>query len=133
MVTLMALTNSAHPSVPAHEYYGNTELHASSHSDEPVKEAPKRVFTANVSAYTKAFDETNRGDGVTASGRLGIPWYTCAADDLPIGTKVKINGRIWEVMDRFGGGYTGRIDLMMDTKAECYEFGRRNLEVEVIE
>lgn len=86
----------------------------------------------NVSAYTVSSDECNKGDGVTASGEIGTPYLTCACDSLPFGTKLLIDGQIWIVQDRFGGGYSNRVDLMMETKEQCFAFGRRDIEVEIL-
>ena len=82
-----------------------------------------------ISAYTSSADECGNDEGITASGEVAIPYYTCAADHLPFGTVVIIDGQEWVVMDRFGGGYTDRIDLHMATKEECFEFGVQTKEV----
>ena len=131
MVTLAAMSTSVHPSVPAHEYYGNTELHASSHSDDPVKEAPKqhRIIHGNVSWYTAA-----EGGEVTSTGHRCIAGFTVANDVLKPGTKVKINGHIYTVDDCFGGGYDEtRFDVYCDSVDEAMRNGRQYVEVEVIE
>ena len=52
---------------------------------------------------------------------------------LPFGTLLRVNGRIYEVMDRFGGGYSNRLDLMMETKEQCFSFGRQWVDVEIVE
>ena len=63
----------------------------------------------------------------TASGvwpQVGM----AAADHLPFGTKVTLpDGRILTITDRFGGGYGDRLDIFLNTEAECWQFGRRNL------
>ena len=102
---------------------------------EPENEPQKqpRTVTMNVSAYTATSDECGKGDGITASGVEGTPFLTCAADDLPFGTRLRINGQIWIVQDRFGGGYENRVDLMMETKGQCFEFGRQYIDVEILE
>ena len=128
MVTLMALTTSAHPSVPAHEYYGGTELHA---SREPVKEALKqhRIIHGNVSWYTAA-----EGGEVTSTGHRCIAGYTVANDVLKPGTKVKILNHIYTVDDCFGGGYDEtRFDVYCNSVDEATRNGRQYVEVEVIE
>ena len=101
--------------------------------EDSVSRGGHRKVLMNVSAYTSSDDECGKSDNITASGRKGIIGYSCASDSLPMGTKVLVNGRIWEVMDRFGGGYGDRLDLMMGSKEECFNFGRKWIEVEVIE
>lgn len=61
----------------------------------------------------------------TASGvwpRLGM----CAADHLPFGSKVTLpDGRTLTVTDRFGGGFSDRLDIFMESEEACWQFGRR--------
>ena len=83
-----------------------------------------------VTAYTPD-EEENGGNVFTASGELYEPNRTCAADHLPFGTIVEVNGQEWEVMDTFGGGYSDRLDLCMETAEECDAFGVQTLEVVV--
>jgi len=54
-------------------------------------------------------------------------------DGVPFGTVVEIEGHRYVVEDRFGGGYTNRIDIFMDTKAEAFQWGRRWLDVKIYE
>lgn len=99
---------------------------------EVVQEESKPAFrkiVANCSAYTKSSDECGKGDGITASGVRGVAGRTIAMDGVPFGTRVEIKGHIYIVEDRFGGGYTDRIDIFMDSKAEAMRFGRQYLEV----
>ncbi len=126
----------------------NTDKHFANTEDNlvvtvPAQETPveeteiptktNRKILMNVSAYTASDDECGNGDNITASGNPGTPFHTCASDDLPFGTMLLINGQIWIVEDRFGGGYSNRVDLMMDTKEQCFAFGRQYIEVEIIE
>lgn len=66
---------------------------------------------------------------VTCNGTTPIPYYTCAADHLPRGTKVTIGDRTWVVDDCFGGGYTNKLDLFMPDYDSCIQWGRRTLNV----
>ena len=83
-------------------------------------------------AYTASIDECGKDDGITASMTKATAGRTIAADDLPFGTKVKINGHIYTVEDRFGAGHKHRIDIFMNTKEEAFQYGRRIELVEVI-
>lgn len=79
---------------------------------------------ANVSAYTHTGNTMANGQ---------YPYESAIAmDDVPLGTQVIINGRTYVVADRFGGGYTNRIDIFMDTYEQAINFGRQYLTVEVI-
>lgn len=76
-------------------------------------------------AYSPSVEECGKADGITASGVRAIEGVTVAADHLPFGTKIEIDGHIYTVHDRFGGGYTNRIDIFKESKADCYEYGRQ--------
>ena len=74
----------------------------------------------NVSAYTYSGNPTASG----VYPAVGM----CAADHLPFGAKVTLpNGTVLTVTDRFGGGYSDRLDIFMASEAECWQFGRQNL------
>lgn len=55
-----------------------------------------------------------------------------AADHLPFGTKVTLpDGRLLIVTDRFGGGFTNKLDIFMETEEECWKWGRQYLECKI--
>ena len=78
----------------------------------------------NVSAYTWT-------GNVMANGEYPYEGVI-ASDDLPIGTRVKINDSVYVVKDRFGGGYTNRIDIYMDSQERAIQFGHKYMYVEVL-
>ena len=79
----------------------------------------------NCSAYTHS-------GSPTASGVMPAVGH-CAADHLPFGSKVILpDGTALTVTDRFGGGYSDRLDVFMDTEQACWNFGRRWLNCKVI-
>lgn len=82
-------------------------------------------FLVLCTAYSASFDECGKTDGITASGIKAIEGETVAADDLPLGTKIEIEGHIYTVHDRFGGGYKGRIDIYKEKKSDCIRFGKQ--------
>ena len=74
----------------------------------------------NCSAYTATGNPT-------ASGVWPQVGH-CAADHLPFGSRVTLpDGRTLVVTDRFGGNFTDRLDIYMDTESECWQFGRKSL------
>lgn len=78
-----------------------------------------------VSAYTHTGD-------VMANGEY--PYVgAVASDDLPLGTRLLINGNEYVVADRFGGGYTDSIDIFFDSYDEAIEFGVQYLDVIVLD
>lgn len=78
----------------------------------------------NCSAYTHSSQPT-------ASGVWPQVGHA-AADHLPFGSKVTLpDGRVLVVTDRFGGSYTDRLDIFMNSEAECWQFGRRWLKCRI--
>ena len=83
-------------------------------------------------AYTAAFDECGKTDGITASGHPAIQGVTVACDGLPLGTEVVIDGNTYIVQDRFGAGHgKNRMDIYMEHKTDAFKFGRQVKIVEV--
>lgn len=99
-----------------------------------TEEAPKyREVTMNVSAYTASDDECGKSDGITASGVAAVEGVTIAADDLPFGTVVEIQGKDYVVQDRFGGNHRNRIDIFMVSRSSALHFGRQSITVKIKE
>ena len=97
------------------------------------------VTTLNVSAYTASTCGKSASDPlyeITASGVRASSWYTVAAGPgVPMGTVIYVpyfanqpNGGWFVVEDRGGAITNAKLDVYMDTLAECTSFGRRNLE-----
>lgn len=84
-----------------------------------------------LTAYTASVEECGKADGITASGTKATQGRTIAADHLPFGTLVEINGHFYTVEDRFGGGYTNKIDIYFDNYADAINFGRQQRIVRV--
>ena len=79
----------------------------------------------NCSAYCHTGNRTASGVWPTAN-------YTCAADHLPFGSRVTLpDGRTLVVTDRFGGNYTDRLDIFLDSESECWKWGRQYLRCRV--
>lgn len=95
---------------------------------------PKGKFTINASAYTAAADECGKSDGITASGLMVKENETIACPpQFPFGTKLHIEGMGTYVCQDRGGAIKGNhIDIYMETKAQAFSFGRRNLLAQVV-
>ena len=98
----------------------NTNTNGTSHS---VKKKMNVVATA----YT--------GYSTTSTGQKPV-WGTIAVDPkvIPYGTKVYIPqfDRVF-VANNTGGAIKGnKIDIFMNTKSECYNWGRRSIEIHVL-
>lgn len=78
----------------------------------------------NCSAYTHSTQPTASG----VMPKVGM----CAADHLPFGTRVTLpDGTTLVVTDRFGGNYSDRLDIFMETEQQCWQFGRKWLRCKV--
>lgn len=84
-----------------------------------------------LTAYTASVEECGKADGITASGTKATQGRTIAADHLPFGTHVEIDGHIYTVEDRFGGGYKNKIDIYFDNYMDAINFGRQQRIVKV--
>ena len=91
------------------------------------------VVTLSATAYCETGNPTASGlmpqVGHCAVDRINGQW-------IPFGTKIRIVDQSvgmheLVVADRFGGNYNNRMDIFMQTEAECWQFGRRNLICEV--
>lgn len=95
---------------------------------------PKGEFTINASAYTASADECGKSDGITASGILVEENRTLACPpEYPFGAKIAIDGMgVYSCEDRGGAIKGNKFDIYMETKAEAFSFGRRNLTAFVV-
>lgn len=95
---------------------------------------PEGKFTINASAYTAAADECGKSNGITASGVKVMENRTLACPpQYPFGTKIQIDGMgTFFCEDRGGAIKSNHMDIYMETKAQAFAFGRRNLVAEVV-
>lgn len=99
--------------------------------EEPVIILKNRTITA----YTASPEETDSTPCITASG-----FYICdehrikvvANNELEFGTRVRIGGQIYFVQDRMARKNDGKFDILMKTKDEAFEWGKKTLHVEVL-
>lgn len=92
------------------------------------------IVQAQVSAYTSSPDETDDTPHITASGAVTRRGIVACPSWLTFGTRVEIEGSIYECQDRMAGRYqTGNyFDVWVESKHEAYEWGRRNLAVTLL-
>lgn len=86
-----------------------------------------RSMTVNASAYS--------GHTITATGTTP-KWGTIAVDPsvIPYGTKVYIPkfDRVFIAEDCGGAIKGNKIDIFMNSEAECNSFGRQNIEIQIL-
>ena len=104
------------------------EREASRMIDEEVSRGGERILTMEATAYTWTGQRTASGTWPAVG--------TVATDPevIPLGTKLYIEGYGPAVAADTGGDIQGQIiDLYMDSYQECIEWGRRQVEVRVME
>ena len=99
---------------------------------EEAKVEPKvREIKAIVTAYNESDDLT---PGTTMANGQQVYYGAVANDQLPLGTKVEIDGETFEVCDRFGGSYgIERFDMYLPSRGECERWGRQKKIVRILE
>lgn len=71
--------------------------------------------------------------GLTASGTRPSPGRTLAANWLPFGARVRIEGLgVYRVEDRMSRRFPSRVDIYMASHADAVRFGRKQLRLSVI-
>lgn len=104
------------------------EREASRMIDQEVSRGGERIMTMEATAYTWTGQQTASGTWPAIG--------TVATDPevIPLGTKIWVEGYGEAVAEDTGGLVKGNIiDLYFPTESECWEFGRRQVEVRVIE
>ena len=88
-----------------------------------------------VTGYSSSIDETDGDPFTTASGK-GVRDGIVATNLLPFGTKVRIpeefGDKVFVVEDRMHRRFPNRIDIWFPSKSEAREFGKKNLEIEIL-
>lgn len=109
--------------------FGSTAPVAPLKAPEPVK------MMVIATAYTPRPEETDDTPWLTAAGtrtREGI----IAANWLPFGKKVKIDGKIYTVEDRMNRRYTAafpaHIDIVFLSLDKARKFGKQKIEIEIL-
>ena len=103
-----------------------------SHKDETENNMDSQQQRGVFTAYTASVDETDSDPTITASNqkvRIGIIANNC----LPFGTKIRVNGKIYEVQDRMNERYgCDKFDIYMCDHPNAVEFGKKVMLYEII-
>lgn len=100
-----------------------------------------KSYVSNISAYCPCEICCGKTNGITASGKKATQYYTIAAPrSIPFGTKVYIpyfkdaeNKGIFVVQDRGGAIAENRLDIFFNTHKQALNFGRKYLEIYILE
>lgn len=85
-----------------------------------------------MSAYTSDPNETDDTPNITASGTRTRDGVIACPREYEFGTEVEIHGERYTCEDRMNARYDNHFDIWMKTKEEAYKWGRRVVEVTII-
>jgi 3D (Asp-Asp-Asp) domain-containing protein len=98
-----------------------------------TRPTPGTVFIVTSSAYASSPYQTDSTPCITAAGtrvRKGV----VATNFLPMGTILSINGELYIVEDRMNARFKGKyLDIWFPSTSEALEFGRRKLEIIIVD
>ncbi len=80
---------------------------------------------ADVTAYSDHLKPMASGRRVYVGACAGPRW-------VPLGTRVRIAGRVYVVEDRTARRFDGRYDLFMWSRKACLKWGKRKMEVTIL-
>lgn len=102
-------------------------------SEEPVPIRYEEV-RAEVSAYTSDPGETDEDPLTMASGKKVYAGAAACPSRYPFGTRIEVEGSRYTCEDRMNARYRSGnyFDLWVETKAEAYQWGRRTIQVRII-
>ena len=90
-------------------------------------------FTATITAYSSTRRQTSSHPKITASGKHVRDGFIACPRKFPFGTKVTIDGRVYECQDRLNLKYDSRFDIWKPNTRAARIFGKRTLPVAVME
>lgn len=93
--------------------------------------APGTTLAVTSTAYAPSPYQTDSTPCITAAGTRVRPG-TVAANWLPLGTLLNINGEVYIVEDRMHPRIKRSIDIFFPSTSQALEFGRRLLTVSII-
>jgi 3D (Asp-Asp-Asp) domain-containing protein len=99
--------------------------HLPTNTDKPYK-----VIKSDVSAYSASKDECSESL-ITASGEKPKIGMVACPRFVPLGKFVEINGKTYRCADRLNIRYKNTFDILMATKQEARNWGRKSLTVKI--
>lgn len=92
---------------------------------------PGAVLGVTATAYSSTTDQTDGDPFITASGARVAP-HIIAANFAPLGTRVNINGKEYEIGDRLNPRYVYRVDFWKESREAARQFGVQTVLVEIV-
>lgn len=111
---------------------------AKEETKEEVKDEPKETNSSGtylgrfkLTAYCACAKCCGKTDGITASGTKATQGRTVAMGGVPLGTKIRINGKTYVVEDR--GTVYGHVDVFFNSHSAALQFGKKYADVYLVE
>lgn len=129
--------------IPAADIY-RVEAYLVNGNDNPRLENPQTFSTKyKIVASLGSFQATaycpckscTWGSGVTCTGVRPQANHTISVDTskIPLGTKLLINGIVYTAEDRGGGVKGNHVDIFFNSHQEALRYGRKNVQVYIVE
>ena len=128
-------TEGEHEDLPLMKHDPSVETPIESLEVPSIEASPmsevKESYIMETTAYNATVEQCGKADGITASGTYVTEGRTVACNDFPFGTKLLIGGNVYVVEDRCG--HDGVVDIYFDNYNDAMHWGRRNMEIIVVE
>lgn len=114
--------------------YRTEKAHAEEVAPTPKPEPKHIVKTVHVTAYNTVPEQTDSRPCEAASGKniCGRDDVVACTRNLPFGTKVEIDGKLYVCEDRLAMKYDTRIDISCDKDMKCpFEIGSGTKQVKI--
>lgn len=105
--------------------------HLKEEIEERSKAQASRGSGRQIPVKVTHYSAEETGSNITASGEVGIPYYSVAYNGVSLGTHIRMNGKEYVVTDRCG--YDDTIDIFVNSTAEALSLGAYNTVMEVID
>lgn len=128
-------TEGEHEDLPLMRHDPSVETPIESLEVPSIEASPmsgvKESYIMETTAYNATVEQCGKADGITASGTYVTEGRTVACNDFPFGTKLLIGENVYVVEDRCG--YDNVVDIYFDDHRDAMSWGRRVMEVTVVE
>lgn len=110
------------------EVYAQTQAHVQAQTTPHFK-----TIEATVTGYTSDESETDTSPFTTANQTDVREGIIACPRSIPFGTLVEVDGRQYECQDRMNKRFDDRFDIWFKTKAEAFGWGKRKVEIKIIQ
>jgi 3D (Asp-Asp-Asp) domain-containing protein len=102
-------------------------------SGEQVPQFRPATLMAVVTAYSSSRRQTSPHPRITASGKHVFNGVVACPRRFAFGTRVSIEGKVYECQDRLNRKYDNRFDIWRPSTAAARLFGKRQLPVTIVQ